>query len=191
MQVHIKAALGEIRYQSYDIEAQFQLQLQLMSSTKGANKIKELKKKLEDAEMELETSRSLTDKLKEKLAESFNTVSVQDLEITSLGSELADLKRQISKLKLDLSIAEIVASEFETRHYSDIEAAKVAAVEKQKVKILKLRRKLASDAYNLYLKKMAKAYPRVNMEVLDHKEVVEVESEEFEDDEDPEAVTAS
>ncbi|KAA8537026.1 hypothetical protein F0562_029504 [Nyssa sinensis] len=70
-----------------------------------------------------------------------------------------------------------------------IEVAKVTAVEERKGKILKLGWKLASDGYNLYLKKMAKAYPEINIEVLNHIKVSNVDSEEFEDDEDLDAPT--
>ncbi|KAA8517166.1 hypothetical protein F0562_017459 [Nyssa sinensis] len=74
-----------------------------------------------------------------------------------------------------------------------IEAAKVAAVDEHKDKILKLgKRKLASNGYNLCLKKMAKAFPEIDIEVLDHEEVSNVESEDFEEDEvfeDPAAPT--
>ncbi|KAA8532446.1 hypothetical protein F0562_032479 [Nyssa sinensis] len=110
-------------YESHDSEAQ--LQLQLMSSTKVDNKVEKLKKRLEDADMELRTSRSLTNKL--------------------IGSEMY--------------VVETAASEAEARHCSKIKTAKVTAVDEQKDKILKLRRKLASYGYNLCLKKMAKAYP--------------------------------
>ncbi|KAA8531079.1 hypothetical protein F0562_005788 [Nyssa sinensis] len=141
------AALGEIRYESYDLEAQ--LQLQLMSYTEAVNKIKELKKRLEKSEMELGTSQSLTNEL--------------------MGSEL--------------SIVETTASEAKARHRSKIEATKVVVVDEQKDKILKLRRKLAFDGYNLCLKKIAKAYLKVDTKVLDHIEVFDVESEDFKDDE--------
>ncbi|KAA8532291.1 hypothetical protein F0562_032324 [Nyssa sinensis] len=148
-------ALSEIRYESHDFEAQ--LQLQLMSSTEAANKVEELKKILEEAEMELGTYRSLTDKLKGQLAESSSTI-------------------------INVVI-ETAASKTEAKHHSEIEATKVAMVNEQKDKILKLGRKLASDGYNLCLKKMDKAFPKIDTEVLDHIEVSDVESEDFEDDE--------
>ncbi|KAA8534113.1 hypothetical protein F0562_031694 [Nyssa sinensis] len=51
--LHIMATLGEIRYESQDLEAQ--LQLQLMSFIEATNKVEELKKRLEDVEMEFGT----------------------------------------------------------------------------------------------------------------------------------------
>ncbi|KAA8544497.1 hypothetical protein F0562_022463 [Nyssa sinensis] len=103
--LHIIAALGEIRYESHDLEAQ--LRLQLMNSTEAANKIEELKK-FDDTEIELGISRSLTNNLREELVGSFNAISLRDSEIMSLNNEVADLKRQISELKSDLSIAETI-----------------------------------------------------------------------------------
>ncbi|KAA8519277.1 hypothetical protein F0562_013533 [Nyssa sinensis] len=136
-----------------------------------------------DVKIELGTSRSLTNKLKKQLVKSSNTVSLRDLKIVSLNDEVVDLKRLILELKLDLSIAETAASEVETKLCYKIE---VAAVEEQKDKILKLGRKLASNGYNLYLKKMANAYLKIDTEVLDHVEVSDTESNKFEDDEDSE-----
>ncbi|KAA8541431.1 hypothetical protein F0562_025394 [Nyssa sinensis] len=94
------------------------------------------------------------------------------------------------EIRSDLSIAKIATFEAETRHRSEIEAAKVITVKEKNDKILKLRRKLASDGYNLCLKKIAKAYQEVDTKVLDHIEISNPESEEFEDDEDPEVPTA-
>ncbi|KAA8538502.1 hypothetical protein F0562_028127 [Nyssa sinensis] len=179
--LYIIATLGEIRYESHDLEAQ--LHLQLMSSTEVANKVEELKKRLEEAEMELGTSRSLTDELRGQLAESSRTVSSQDSEIHSLGNEVADLKWQISDLISEMHVVETAASEAEAKHHSEIEVAKVVVVNEQKDKILKLGRKLTFDGYNLCLKKMAKAFLEIDTEVLDHIEVSNVESEDFEDDE--------
>ncbi|KAA8521758.1 hypothetical protein F0562_012431 [Nyssa sinensis] len=136
-----------------------------MSSTEAANKVEKLKKRFEEVKMELGTFRSLTDELKRQLAESSNTVSTWDSEILSLA---------------------------EAMHRSEIEAANVAAVDEKKDKILKLGRKLASHSYNLCLKKMSKAYLEMAIEVLDHIDVSDVESEDFEDDEvseDPIALT--
>ncbi|KAA8521972.1 hypothetical protein F0562_012714 [Nyssa sinensis] len=105
MALHIMAALGEIRYESHDLEVQFQLQL--ISSTKVANKIEELRKRLEDAEVELRTSRSLTDKLKEQLVESSNTVSVQDSKITFLEAAkvIANEEKKGKILKFERKLA--------------------------------------------------------------------------------------
>ncbi|KAA8545005.1 hypothetical protein F0562_019778 [Nyssa sinensis] len=135
------ATLGEIRYESHDLKAQ--LQLQLKSFIEAANKIEELKKRLEETEMELGTSRSSIDELKGQ-----------------------------SKL----SIVETATSEVETRHCSEMEVAKVTAIDEQKDKILKFGRKLTSDGYNLCLKKFANAYPKIDIEVLDHIKVFDVES---------------
>ncbi|KAA8529926.1 hypothetical protein F0562_034470 [Nyssa sinensis] len=49
-------------------------------------------------------------------------------------------------------------------------------VEKKKDKILKLGKRLASDGYNLCLKKIAKAYPKVDTKLLDQIEVSDDES---------------
>ncbi|KAA8519292.1 hypothetical protein F0562_013548 [Nyssa sinensis] len=76
-------------------------------------------------------------------------------------------------------------SKVDTRHCSEIEAVKITAVEEQTDKILKLGRRLASDGYNLCLKKMAKAYPKVDIELLDHIEVSDEERKEYEGDKDP------
>ncbi|KAA8542923.1 hypothetical protein F0562_024075 [Nyssa sinensis] len=160
-------------------------------STEAANKVKELKKRLEEAEMELGTSRSLTDELRGQLAESSSTVSVRESKIHSLSNEVADLNRQISDLRSEMSVVETTASEAEAKHHLKIEVAKVAVVDEQKDKILKLGRKLTSDGYNLCLKKMAKAFPEIDMEVLDHIEISDVESEDFEDDEVSEDPAAS
>ncbi|KAA8542429.1 hypothetical protein F0562_023435 [Nyssa sinensis] len=160
--LHIIIALGEIRYESHDLEAQ--LQLQLMSSTEATNKFKELKKRIEEIDMELRTSLSLTVELRGQLAESSNIVSTQDSETHSLGNEAGDLKRQISDLKSKMSIVETAASEAKVRHCSEIEAAK----------------------------KMAKAYLEIDTEVLNHLEVSDIESEDYEDNgvfEDPAAPT--
>ncbi|KAA8550248.1 hypothetical protein F0562_001932 [Nyssa sinensis] len=91
-------ALGGIRYESHDLEAQ--TQPQLMSFTEAANKVKELKKRLEEVEMELGTFQSSTNKLRGQLAESFSTVSARDSEIHFLNNEVADLNRQISDLRV-------------------------------------------------------------------------------------------
>ncbi|KAA8532340.1 hypothetical protein F0562_032405 [Nyssa sinensis] len=123
-------SLGEIRYESHDLESQ--LQLQLLSSNKIAQKIKELKKKVEDTEVELGIAHSLIDNLKEELAESFNAVSLQDSKIILLGNEVIDLKRQISELRSNLSIVETTTSEAKTRHHFKIEATRVAAGEEAK-----------------------------------------------------------
>ncbi|KAA8525000.1 hypothetical protein F0562_011362 [Nyssa sinensis] len=121
-----------------------------MCSTEATNKVKELKKRLEETKMELRTSRSLTDELRGQLAESSSTIDT---------------------------------FEAKARHHLEIEAAKVVAVDEQKDKILKFGRKLASDSYNLCLKKMAKAFLEIDTEVLDHIEVSDFKSEDFEDDE--------
>ncbi|KAA8546994.1 hypothetical protein F0562_003423 [Nyssa sinensis] len=181
--LHIMATLDETIYESHDLEAQ--LQLQLMSSAEAANKIEDLKNKLEDIEMELETAYSLTNNLRKKLVESSNAILLRDSKITSLNNEVTNLKRQISKLRSNLSIAETTISEVEMRHRSEIEAARVAIVEEQKDKILKLRRRLASNGYNFCLKKMSKAYPEVNTELLDQIKVSTDESGEYKDDEEP------
>ncbi|KAA8532352.1 hypothetical protein F0562_032393 [Nyssa sinensis] len=125
--LHIIAVLGEIRYESHNLESQ--LQLQLLNSNETVQKIKELKKKVEDIDGELGTAHSLIDNLKKELAKSSNIVSLRDLEIILLGNEVTDLKRQIFELRSDLSIIETVAYEAETRHRSKIEAARVAIVE--------------------------------------------------------------
>ncbi|KAA8550283.1 hypothetical protein F0562_001967 [Nyssa sinensis] len=62
-------------------------------------------------------------------------------------------------------VVETDASEAEARHRSEIETTKVAAVNEQNDKILKLKRKVAFNGYNLCLKKMAKAFPELDMEV--------------------------
>ncbi|KAA8524988.1 hypothetical protein F0562_011374 [Nyssa sinensis] len=153
--LHIMAALGEIKYKSHDLEAL--LQLQLRSSTEATNK--------------------------GQLGESSSTVSARDLEIYFLSNEVADLKWQISDLILDMSVVKTAASGGKARHYLEIEATKVAAVDEQKDKILKVGRKLTSNGNNLCLKKIAKAFPEINTEVLDHIEVSDIKSEDFEDDE--------
>ncbi|KAA8538450.1 hypothetical protein F0562_028004 [Nyssa sinensis] len=115
----------------------------------------------------------------------------RDLETSSLGNEVADLKRQILELKSKLSIVKTAASEAKTSYRSEIEVAKVASVDKKKGdKILKLGRKLSSDGYNLCLKKMVKAYLGINTKVLDHIKVSDVENEEFENDQDHEDSSA-
>ncbi|KAA8521879.1 hypothetical protein F0562_012807 [Nyssa sinensis] len=125
--LHIMAVVGEIMYESHDLEAQFQLQL--MSSTKAANKIEKLKKKLKDTDIELRIVCSLIENLKKELIESSNAVSLWDSKIISLGNEVVDLKRQISQLRSDLTIAKTTISEAETRHHSEIKVARVAVVE--------------------------------------------------------------
>ncbi|KAA8544987.1 hypothetical protein F0562_019796 [Nyssa sinensis] len=90
----------------------------------------------------------------------------------------------------EMSVVETTASEAEIRHHSEIEATKVEVVDEQKDKILKLGRKLASNGYNLYLKKMAKAFLEIDTEVLDHIEVSNIESGDFKDDEISEEPTA-
>ncbi|KAA8538824.1 hypothetical protein F0562_025516 [Nyssa sinensis] len=120
--------------------------------------IEELKKKAEDTELDFRTARSIIDNLKEQL---------------------------ISELKLDLSITRTAASKAEVEHHSEIEASRIFVVEEQKEKILKLGRRLASDGYNLCLKKIAKAYPEVDTEMLEHIVVLKAKSEKFEDNEDP------
>ncbi|KAA8529882.1 hypothetical protein F0562_034515 [Nyssa sinensis] len=131
--LHIMAALGEIRYESHDLEAQ--LQFQLMSSIKAVNKVEELKKRLEKVKM------------------------------------------------LEMFVVKTAASKTEARHYSEIKVAKVAKINEQKDKILKLERKLASDGYNPCFKRITKAFSKIDIEVLDHVEVYDVESKDFEKDE--------
>ncbi|KAA8544752.1 hypothetical protein F0562_019544 [Nyssa sinensis] len=97
----------------------------------------------------------------------------------TLNNEIVDLKWQISDLRSEMFVVETTASKAETRHHLEIEAANVAMVDEQKDKILKL----ASDSYNLCLKKMAKAFLEIDTEVLDHIEFFDVESEDFEEDE--------
>ncbi|KAA8536908.1 hypothetical protein F0562_029386 [Nyssa sinensis] len=75
-----------------------------------------------------------------------------------------------------MSVVEIATSEAEARHNLEIEATKVAAVDVQKDMILKLGRKLTFDSYNLCLKKMAKAFLEIDIEVLDYIEVFDIKS---------------
>ncbi|KAA8517131.1 hypothetical protein F0562_017424 [Nyssa sinensis] len=152
------------------------------SSIEAMQKIEELKKKVEETEVELGASCSLTNNLKEELAKSSNTVSLRDSEINLLRTEVSDLKRQISELILDLSLVETVTSEVETRHRLEIKDAQAATIEEQKGKILRLGWRLASDSYNLCLKKTAKAYAEVDIDLLDQIEVSDDENGEYEDD---------
>ncbi|KAA8544503.1 hypothetical protein F0562_022457 [Nyssa sinensis] len=126
-----------------------------MSSTKAANKVEEFQKRLEEAKMELGTSQSLTDELKEQLAESSNTISARDSEIHSLGNKVANLKQQISDLRSEMSVVETTAFEAKARHHSEIEVAE----------------------------KMAKAFLEIDTEVPDHIKVSDVESKDFENNE--------
>ncbi|KAA8535741.1 hypothetical protein F0562_030757 [Nyssa sinensis] len=80
MECHIIVALGMIRYKSHDLEAY--LQLQLLSATKVADMIDNLKKKLKDMKVKLGTTWSTANNLKKQLTESYTTMSLRDLEIT-------------------------------------------------------------------------------------------------------------
>ncbi|KAA8531293.1 hypothetical protein F0562_006002 [Nyssa sinensis] len=84
-----------------------------------------------------------------------------------------------------VSLCRTAISEVKTGHRSEIEATQVAAVKEKKDKILKLKRRLVSDGYNLCLKKMAKAYPEVNNKLLDQIEVSANKSREYEDNGEP------
>ncbi|KAA8544777.1 hypothetical protein F0562_019519 [Nyssa sinensis] len=84
---------------------------------------------------------------------------------------------RVLKLKSDLFIIKTVTSGVEVRHAPKIEVAKVAVVEKYKKYILKLGIRFVSNGYNICLKKLAKAYPKVDTDVLDEIEV-KVEAEE-------------
>ncbi|KAA8544707.1 hypothetical protein F0562_019446 [Nyssa sinensis] len=118
-----------------------------------------------------------------------NNVEVED------ASELRDLKAShftpdsLEMLKA-LHIMATLVSEDEMRHRFEIEAAQFVVVEEQKDQILKLRKRLASDGYNLCLKKMTKAYPEVDIELLVHIKVSNNESGEYEDDKDLDDSTA-
>ncbi|KAA8549990.1 hypothetical protein F0562_001653 [Nyssa sinensis] len=93
--------------------------------------------------------------------------------------------------QINLSIVEITVSEATTRLRFEIMVAQVTIVKEHIDKILKLGRRLASDDYNFCLKKMAKACPEVDIELLDQIEVSDDESREYEDDEDPNDSTTS
>ncbi|KAA8545012.1 hypothetical protein F0562_019771 [Nyssa sinensis] len=97
-----------------------------------------------------------------------------------------ELKKKLKETEVEL---ETVAFEAEKRHSIEIEAAKVTVVEEHKNKILNLGRRFTFDGYNLYLKKMAKAYPDVDTEMLELVKVYDVEGKEYKDDEDPEDST--
>ncbi|KAA8521987.1 hypothetical protein F0562_012699 [Nyssa sinensis] len=109
-----------------------------------------------------------------------------DLSWDKIPGELAQalhIMATLGKIRLELSIVETADFKAKARHRSEIEASKVAVVNEQKDKILKLGRKLASDGYNHCLKKMAKAYLEIDTEVLNYIEVSDVESEDVEDNE--------
>ncbi|KAA8525558.1 hypothetical protein F0562_007413 [Nyssa sinensis] len=92
-----------------------------------------------------------------------------------------------SQLQLsDISIFETATFKAKIRYRSKIKVARVTAVEEKKDEILKLGRRLAYDGYNFCLKKMAKAYPKFDIEVLENIDFSEAESEEFKDNDDPE-----
>ncbi|KAA8537101.1 hypothetical protein F0562_029579 [Nyssa sinensis] len=73
---HIMATLGWITYESHGLEAQLQLQLQLLSATEVEKMINDLKNKMEETEVNLGTTRSLVDSYKEKLVEFNSTLSL-------------------------------------------------------------------------------------------------------------------
>ncbi|KAA8534541.1 hypothetical protein F0562_032058 [Nyssa sinensis] len=101
---YIMAALGRIRYKSHDLEAQ----VQLMSASELANLIAELKNKLEERDVEFGSARSSIDDYQERLAKTNNTSQLRDFELNSLRAKVFELKRQVSELKSDLSIADTV-----------------------------------------------------------------------------------
>ncbi|KAA8544466.1 hypothetical protein F0562_022494 [Nyssa sinensis] len=126
--------------------------------------------------------------------ESHDLKSLLQLQLLSSNEavqKIEELKKKVEDTKSDLYIVETAASEAKMRHRSIIEANRVAAVEEKKDKILKLEQRLTSNGYNLCLKKMAKAYPKVDTELLDQIEVSDDESEEYEDDEEPNGSPAS